>query len=82
MSIYLGYENKDEVEFEIKAFNKKEVAIKLFKLPKKFDWHIGLLKDKRYISRTFKRWCLFFTFRKFNFLYYCWRKWEVENQTF
>lgn len=42
----LGYENKDEVEFEIKAHNKKEVAIKLFKLPKKFDWHIGLLKDK------------------------------------
>ncbi len=42
----LGYENKDEVEFEIKAFNKKEVAIKLFKLPKKFDWHIELLKDK------------------------------------
>lgn len=42
----LGYENKDEVEFEIKAYNKKEVAIKLFKLPKKFNWHIGLLKDK------------------------------------
>ncbi|WP_165811670.1 FtsK/SpoIIIE domain-containing protein [Aliarcobacter skirrowii] len=42
----LGYENKNEVEFEIKAHNKKEVAIKLFKLPKKFNWHIGLLKDK------------------------------------
>ena len=42
----LGYENKDEVESEIKAYNKKEVAIKLFKLPKKFNWHIGLLKDK------------------------------------
>ncbi len=42
----LGYENKDEVEFEIKAHNKKEVAIKLFTLPKKFDWHIGLLQDK------------------------------------
>ncbi|MGJ0336939.1 FtsK/SpoIIIE domain-containing protein [Aliarcobacter cryaerophilus] len=43
----LGYENKDEVEFEIKAHNKKEVAIKLFKLPKTFVWHIGLLKDKQ-----------------------------------
>ncbi len=43
----LGYENKDEVEFEIKAHNKKEVAIKLFTLPKKFNWHIGLLKDKQ-----------------------------------
>ena len=43
----LGYENKDEVEFEIKAYNKKEVAIKLFKLPKTFVWHIGLLKDKQ-----------------------------------
>ncbi|RZV18659.1 hypothetical protein [Aliarcobacter butzleri] len=42
----LGYENKDEVEFEIKAHNKKEIAIRLFKLPKKFDWHIHLLKDK------------------------------------
>ena len=42
----LGYENKDEVEFEIKAHNKKEVAIRLYKLPKKFDWHIGLLQDK------------------------------------
>ncbi|RXI24896.1 FtsK/SpoIIIE domain-containing protein [Aliarcobacter trophiarum] len=42
----LGYEDKDEVEFEIKAYNKKEVAIKLFKIPKKFNWHIGLLKDK------------------------------------
>lgn len=43
----LGYEDKNEVEFEIKAYNKKEVAIKLFKLPKKFVWHIGLLKDKQ-----------------------------------
>lgn len=43
----LGYENKDEVEFEIKAHNKKEIAIRLFKLPKKFDWHIHLLKDKQ-----------------------------------
>ncbi len=42
----LGYEDKNEVEFEIKAHNKKEIAIRLFKLPKKFDWHIGLLKDK------------------------------------
>ena len=42
----LGYEDKNEVEFEIKAHNKKEVAIRLFKLPKKFDWHIELLKDK------------------------------------
>ncbi len=43
----LGYENKDEVEFEIKAHNKKEVAIRLYKLPKKFDWHIGLFQDKQ-----------------------------------
>ena len=43
----LGYEDKNEVEFEIKAHNKKEIAIRLFKLPKKFDWHIELLKDKK-----------------------------------
>ena len=43
----LGYEDKNEVEFEIKAHNKKEIAITLFKLPKKFDWHIELLKDKK-----------------------------------
>ena len=43
----LGYEEKNEVEFEIKAHNKKEIAITLFKLPKKFDWHIELLKDKK-----------------------------------
>ena len=42
----LGYEDKNEVEFEIKAHNKKEIAIRLFKLSKKFDWHIELLKDK------------------------------------
>ena len=42
----LGYEDKNEVEFEIKAHNKKEIAIRLFKLPKKFDWNIELLKDK------------------------------------
>ena len=42
----LGYEDKNEVEFEIKAHNKKEIAIRLFKLPNKFDWHIELLKDK------------------------------------
>ena len=42
----LGYEDKNEVEFEIKAHNKKEIAIRLFKLPKQFDWHIELLKDK------------------------------------
>lgn len=43
----LGYEDKNEVEFEIKPYNKKEIAIRLFKLPKKFDWHIQLLKDKK-----------------------------------
>ena len=43
----LGYEDKNEVEFEIKAHNKKEIAIRLFKLPNKFDWHIELLKDKK-----------------------------------
>uniref|UniRef100_UPI004047AD4E FtsK/SpoIIIE domain-containing protein n=1 Tax=Aliarcobacter sp. TaxID=2321116 RepID=UPI004047AD4E len=42
----LGYEDKNEVEFEIKAHNKKEIAIRLFKLPKKFNWYIELLKDK------------------------------------
>lgn len=42
----LGYEDKNEVEFEIKAVGKKEIAIRLFKLLKKFDWHIELLKDK------------------------------------
>lgn len=42
----LGYEDKNEVEFEIKAHNKKEIAVRLFKLPKKFNWHIELLKDK------------------------------------
>jgi S-DNA-T family DNA segregation ATPase FtsK/SpoIIIE len=43
----LGYEDKNEVEFEIKAHNKKEIAIRLFKLPQKFNWHIELLKDKK-----------------------------------
>lgn len=42
----LGYENKNEVEFEIKAVGKKEIAIRLYKLPLKFNWHIELLKDK------------------------------------
>lgn len=42
----LGYEDKNEVEFEIKPYNKKEIAIRLFKLPQKFDWYIELLKDK------------------------------------
>ena len=43
----LGYEDKNEVEFEIKAVGKKEIAIRLFNLPKKFNWHIELLKDKK-----------------------------------
>ena len=43
----LGYEDKNEVEFEIKAHNKKEIAIRLYKLPLKFNWHIELLKDKK-----------------------------------
>lgn len=43
----LGYEDKNEVEFEIKAVGKKEVAIRLYKLPLKFDWNIELLKDKK-----------------------------------
>ncbi|MFA7082987.1 MAG: FtsK/SpoIIIE domain-containing protein [Arcobacteraceae bacterium] len=43
----LGYEDKNEVEFEIKAHNKKEIVIRLYKLPLKFNWHIGLLKDKK-----------------------------------
>lgn len=42
----LGYEDKNEVEFEIKAHNKKEIAIRLYKLPLKFNWNIELLKDK------------------------------------
>jgi DNA segregation ATPase FtsK/SpoIIIE, S-DNA-T family len=42
----LGYEDKNEVEFEIKAVGKKEIAVRLFKLSLKFDWHIELLKDK------------------------------------
>ena len=42
----LGYEDKNEVEFGIKAVGKKEIAIRVYKLPKKFDWHIHLLKDK------------------------------------
>ena len=42
----LGYEDKNEVEFEIKAVGKKEIAIRLFKLPNKFDWYVQLLKDK------------------------------------
>ncbi len=42
----LGYEDKNEVEFEIKAVGKKEIAIRLYKLPLKFNWHIELLKDK------------------------------------
>lgn len=43
----LGYEDKNEVEFEIKAHNKKEIAIRLYKLPLKFNWNIELLKDKK-----------------------------------
>lgn len=43
----LGYEDKNEVEFEIKAVGKKEIAIRLFKLSQKFNWHIELLKDKK-----------------------------------
>ncbi|WP_404319478.1 FtsK/SpoIIIE domain-containing protein [Malaciobacter canalis] len=42
----LGFEDKKEIEIEIKAYNKKEIAIRVYKLPKKFDWHIHLLKDK------------------------------------
>lgn len=42
----LGFEDKKEIEIEIKAHNKKEIAIRVYKLPKKFDWHIHLLKDK------------------------------------
>lgn len=42
----LGYEDNKEIELEIKAFNKKEIAIRLYKLPIKFDWSIDYLKDK------------------------------------
>lgn len=41
----LGFEDKKEVEIEIKAVGKKEIAIRVFKLPVKFDWYIHLLKD-------------------------------------
>lgn len=42
----LGFEDKKEIEIEIMAHNKKEIAIRVYKLPKKFDWHIHLLRDK------------------------------------
>ena len=42
----LGYEDDKEVEIEIKAHNKKEVAIQIFRLPKSFNWHIHLFKDQ------------------------------------
>ncbi|OCL97688.1 DNA translocase FtsK [Aliarcobacter thereius] len=41
----LGYEDKNEVEFEIKAHNKREVAIRLYNIPKKFAWE-HYFKDK------------------------------------
>lgn len=37
----LGYEDNKEIEIEIKAHNKKEIAIRIFKLPRKFDWELG-----------------------------------------
>ena len=45
----LGFEDKKEIEIEIKAHNKKEIAIRVYKLPQKFDWGLscGLLRDKK-----------------------------------
>lgn len=45
----LGFEDKKEIEIEIKAHNKKEIAIRVYKLPQKFDWTLacGLLRDKK-----------------------------------
>jgi len=42
----LGFEDDKEVEIEIKAHNKKEIAIRLYRLPQKFNWHIDLLRDE------------------------------------
>lgn len=42
----LGYADNKEIEFEIKAHNKKEIIIRLYKLSKKFNWSIDFLRDK------------------------------------
>ena len=40
----LGYEDKNEVEFEIKAVGKKEIAIRTYELPRFFEWDTYYLK--------------------------------------
>lgn len=40
----LGYEDKKEIEIEIEAYKTKEVAIRIYELPKFFEWDTYYLK--------------------------------------
>lgn len=42
---FLGFEKDDTIEIEISAFNTKEIAIRVYKLPKSFEWHLDCLRD-------------------------------------
>ena len=54
----------------VKAVGKKEIAIRLYKLRLKFNWHIGTIKDKHgYLGHSKMRACFYLL--KIQLLYYC-----------
>ena len=42
---FLGFEKDDTIEIEISTHNTKEIAIRVYKLPNSFDWHLVCLLD-------------------------------------